>query len=405
MNIRHHFLAWVLAGAAVLIILASVILWRRGSNADRWNTFLTGDPRAGAEIFQRKGCGDCHSVLGSGGTLAPDLGLQGAAGSSMNELVTQMWNHAPRMWEQIRSAKIDYPRFTSEDMANLFAYLYVTCYDDESGNPSRGRQLFNQKGCIRCHSVGDTGGTVGPNLKEIGPVDTPIFWSQAMWNHAPAMETRMRELNIPWPKFEGDEMNDLLVFVRQERAGPEREAELLPADPRRGWALFQQKGCISCHAIHGEGGTDGPDLTLGHPVPSTLTRLAARMWNHSPEMWVAMKAKGIKRPAFAGQEMADLIAFLYSARYFELGGSPAIGRQLFTERKCGTCHGADAQGGEVGPRLRKSDRFFTPVNFALALWSHGPRMYSKAEGLGLGWPTLNEGDLSHLLAFLNSPVH
>jgi len=30
-------------------------------------------------------------------------------------------------------------------------------------------------------------------------------------------------------------------------------------------------------------------------------------------------------------------------------------------------------------------------------------MYAKAEALGLGWPTLNEGDLSHLLAFLNSP--
>jgi hypothetical protein len=55
--------------------------------------------------------------------------------------------------------------------------------------------------------------------------------------------------------------------------------------------------------------------------------------------------------------------------------------------------------------LKRAGRFFTPVNFAQALWSHGPRMYSKAEDLGLGWPTLNEGDLSHLLAFLNSPAH
>ena len=67
----------------------------------------------------------------------------------MNELVTQMWNHAPRMWERIRTSKISYPRFTPEEMANLFAYLYVTCYDDESGNPTRGRQLFSQKNCVR----------------------------------------------------------------------------------------------------------------------------------------------------------------------------------------------------------------------------------------------------------------
>jgi hypothetical protein len=45
----------------------------------------------------------------------------------------------------------------------------------------------------------------------------------------------------------------------------------------------------------------------------------------------------------------------------------------------------------------------TPVSFALALWSHGPTMYTKAQQMGLGWPTLKEGDLSHLLAFLNSP--
>jgi cytochrome c2 len=404
MAIRRHFVAWFLVGTAALVILASILVWRRGSSANRWNTFLTGDPLAGEETFEQKGCRNCHSVLGAGGKLASDLGVRGAAGSSMNELVTQMWNHAPRMWEQIRTSKISYPHFTPEDMANLFAYLYVTCYDDESGDPARGRQMFNQKGCILCHSIDDTGGTVGPSLRDIGPVVTPIFWAQTMWNHAPAMEIHMRELKIPWPRFEGEEMTDLLAFVRQERAGLERESKLLPANPSRGWDLFQQKSCISCHAIRGEGGTVGPDLSSVHPLPRTLTEMAARMWNHSPEMTATMKAKGIERPLFAGQEMADLIAFLYSVRYFELGGSPIIGQQLFTQRKCSRCHGTDARGGEFGPNLKKGDRVFTPVNFALALWSHGPRMYSKAEDLGLGWPTLNEGDLSHLLAFLNSPI-
>ncbi len=403
MKVRYRIVAWVVAGAAALVIVAGIFVWRSERSSDRWNTFLTGDPHAGVDTFKQKGCGDCHSVLGAGGTLAPDLGLRGAAGSSMNELVTQMWNHAPRMWEKIRASKVNYPRFSPEEMANLFAYLYVTCYDDESGDRIHGEFLFTQKGCIRCHSIGDTGGSVGPNLREIGPVNTPIFWSQAMWNHAPAMEIHMRELNMPWPQFEGEEMNDLLAFVRYVRAGPERESSVLPANPRRGWVLFREKGCISCHAIRGEGGTVGPDLSSDRPLPRTLTEMAGRMWNHSPEMWAAMKEKGIARPTFDGQEMADLIAFLYSVRYFELGGSPIIGQELFDDRKCGQCHGNDASGGKNGPRLRKPGKVFTPVSFALALWSHGPRMYAKAEALGLGWPTLNEGDLSHLLAFLNSP--
>ena len=103
MTVRHHFVVWVAAGTAALLILAGILMWRRRSSADQWNTFLTGDPLAGAETFKRKGCANCHSVLGAGGTLAPDLGLRGAAGASMNDLVTQMWNHAPRMWEQIKN--------------------------------------------------------------------------------------------------------------------------------------------------------------------------------------------------------------------------------------------------------------------------------------------------------------
>ena len=405
MSSRRQKITLIVATTVALLLLVGTLVWQRRGAPERWNTFLVGDPRIGAQTFQQKGCSGCHSVLGSGAKLAPDLGLRGAAGSNMDELVTQMWNHAPRMWEQLRVSHRSFPQFTAEEMANLFAYLYVTCYDDESGDRARGELLFTQKGCIRCHSIGELkGGSVGPNLRDLGPVVTPIFWTQTMWNHAPAMETHMRDLNIAWPQFEGEQMNDLLSFVRYVRGGTEQESDLLPADPSRGWVLFRDKGCLSCHAIRGKGGTVGPDLGSDRPLPRTMTQMAGRMWNHSPQMWAAMKAKGIERPTFEGKEMADLIAFLYSVRYFELGGSPIVGQELFKERKCSQCHGSDAGGGEVGPNLRKAGKFFTPVSFALALWSHGPRMYAKADALGLGWPTLNEGDLTHLLAFLNSPV-
>jgi mono/diheme cytochrome c family protein len=403
MSVPRQILTWIISATAALLLLIGILIWRERSVTEQWNTFLVGDPRVGAQTFQKKGCGQCHAILGVGPKIGPDLGLQGAAGSNMNDLAMQMWNHAPRMWEQIKRSSVPYPQFTAEDMANLFAYLYVTCYDDESGNVSRGEALFTQKGCIRCHSIGGVGGHIGPDLRDIGPVATPIFWAQTMWNHAPAMENHMRTLNMPWPQFQGEEMNDLLAYVRQARGGSEMESELLPANPSRGWDLFRKKGCIDCHAIRGSGGKVGPDLGSGPPLPRNLTAMAGRMWDHSPQMWAAMKAKGIERPTFAGQEMADIIAFLYSARYSELGGSPVIGKELFSERKCSQCHGPDARGGKIGPNLRTGDRLLTPVSLALALWSHGPTMYAKAQQLGLGWPSLKEGDLSHLLAFLNSP--
>jgi len=52
-----------------------------------------------------------------------------------------------------------------------------------------------------------------------------------------------------------------------------------------------------------------------------------------------------------------------------------------------------------GTQIEEEGRYFTPVSLALALWSYESRM---AQELGLG-PTLNEGDLGHPLALLNTP--
>lgn len=391
------------AAVAAALLAALIFLGRYCSREERWSTFLVGDPHAGSHTFREKGCNHCHTVNGVGGGRAPDLGFQRPARSTLDQLVTELWNHAPRMWLQMEAEKIAYPTFSAKEMADLFAYLYTARYMDEPGDAGRGRLLFSQKGCIQCHAVGRQGGKVGPDLKRIGAVDTPLFWAQAMWNHAPVMQAQMEERNITWPEFYDDEMNDLLAYIRQERAGPRREYELLPANPERGLDLFRRKACLECHAVGGKGGTTGPDLGAGKPLPPTLTQVAAEMWNHSPEMWTTMDAKGIDRPTFAGQEMADLISFLYSVRYFELAGSPLVGQELFAERRCAQCHGTDARGGDHGPNLRARGRFLTRVTLARALWAHGPRMYRQSQELGLGWPTLEEGDLGHLLAFLNSP--
>jgi mono/diheme cytochrome c family protein len=100
--------------------------------------------------------------------------------------------------------------------------------------------------------------------------------------------------------------------------------------------------------------------------------------------------------------MADLIAFLYSFRYFEPGGSPRVGEVLFDGRGCGHCHGEDAQGTALGPRLRGRGQRFTSVTLAAAFWRHDPEMYERTQELGIAWPALGARDVGDLITFLNT---
>ena len=214
----------------------------------------------------------------------------------------------------------------------------------------------------------------------------------------------MNQLGLPWPKFAGKEMNDLLAYIRENWGGPRREFEVLPADPDRGWKLFQSKSCIACHAVKGEGGRLGPDLGPNRPLPASIVEFAGLMWNHSPDMWRTMKAQGIQRPSFEGQQMADLIAFLYSIRDSEPGGSVQLGKSLFESRGCSRCHGPRAEGTQQAPALRGRGETFNMMALAEALWRHGPKMYQKTQELGLPWPALAESEVGDLVVFLNTPL-
>ena len=100
--------------------------------------------------------------------------------------------------------------------------------------------------------------------------------------------------------------------------------------------------------------------------------------------------------------MADLLAFLYSFRYAEPGGSANVGQVLFTGRGCDRCHGRLATGTRAGAGASRSGKNFTSVSMAAALWRHGPAMYRRAQDLGVPWPMLAEKDVGDLITFLNT---
>lgn len=389
---------WGATALAAFLFLAATLAWRHHFAAERWTSHLSGTPAEGRHVFESKGCTHCHPVNGVGGRGAPDLG-HGPRENSLPWLVTAMWNHAPRMWARISSEKVIYPSVSAQEMADLFTYLYLARFVDVPGNPRQGRLVFEAKGCSDCHERGRVPQAPDLRLRKVGA--DPLAWPQAMWNHAQAMQMSAQQVGRPWPQFSGSEMNDLVAYVI-EWTGSATHWPALPADPGRGWEVFQNKSCNVCHSLDGANDRMGPDLGPSHRLPPTYHQFAAAMWNHSPEMFKATQSAGIPRPQFNGREMADTIAFLYSLHYSDPPGSPLVGRSLFEWRGCARCHGREAQGTELAPALRGRGRSFTSVVLGATLWQHGTKMHLLTQRLGFPWPTLLETDVGAVLAFLNS---
>jgi mono/diheme cytochrome c family protein len=367
---------------------------------------LPENPLQGRELLVSKGCLNCHPILGEGGTIGPDLGKR-HFNMSLSRVASVMWNHAPFMLEEVERRGLTWPTFSEEEMANLIAFLYYMDYYlgslQETGDTQRGRQLFVDKGCKTCHTLGgEGGGNIGPSLDRVRRYMSPIFMAQALWNHGPEMADRMQQLGLAIPTFEGNEMVDLIVYIRTAGQGEvQKRMYLPPGNPRQGGKLFVSKGCTTCHALGGVGGGIGPDL-VQEQFRQSLTRIAGIMWNHGPKMWHRMAEMGLKPPKLTVTEMADLVAYLYFLGYIDEPGNPVTGQRLFAAKQCVTCHAIKGEGGSMGPDLGESSAVLSALGAATAMWNHAPRMQQFMQEQDIPWPRLSGTEMIDLIAYLRS---
>ncbi|MFI5182502.1 MAG: c-type cytochrome [Thermoanaerobaculia bacterium] len=189
-----------------------------------------GDPGRGKRLFREKGCSRCHSVLGGGAEIGPDLGKAELRGS-VTQLAGRMWNHWPAMVEAMSALGMSPPIFKGEDVADVFAYLFVSRYDGRPGDLSRGRTVYRQKGCVVCH--GENGeGASGPALRGLSGESKEQI-AQRMWNHAPQMRERMGTQQIPWPRLDPEELSALLAVVADGWKSPVPERSSESTEPKR----------------------------------------------------------------------------------------------------------------------------------------------------------------------------
>ena len=397
---RTQILLWILAACAAIALLVVTVNGGHPSSGPQYAIYLTGSPEKGAALFYgKKHCSVCHAVNGSGGRVAPDLGASRPAAPAMGWLVSVIWNHMPGMWRQMHGEKL---QLNQDEMAHLLAFLYQAGSTDKPGDPAAGQKVFEAKGCVRCHAVRSNGAASAPDLSRVAAAGDRLAWMHAMWNHAQSMiEPVTKELGA-WPQFTGAEMNDLVAYVNGGPSTAIQEDGGLRGSADHGWEVFQAK-CIQCHSVRGKGGNIGPELGPAHELPRTSAQFAAVLWNHAPAMLRHAREARLAAPTLQGEEITDVLRFLASLRYFEPTGSPFLGARVFAERGCAGCHGPSAEGTRNAPKLRAGPDAFTMVSFATALWSHGPAMNTRAEKLGIPWPSLEPGDVGELISFLNDP--
>jgi len=358
------------------------------------------DPLAGARVFGAKGCVKCHSINGVGGKVGPDL-AQRIKPRSFYDVATAMWNHLPRMADRMKQLGITRPQLTAQEAGDLVGFLYTLNYFDSPGNRDAGRQLFSEKKCIVCHQVGGTGGVVGPNLDSLKQFASPIYVTSAMWNHGPAMAEAMKAKGLERPAFTAQELRDLVAFLAPATGGaPEGPLYVLPGRPALGRDLFVEKKCIQCHSVGGVGGKVGPDL-VGLGVRRSPVEFAATIWNKAPAMMAAMATRGITVPQLRPEDMADLVAYLYSVRYFAAGGSVPKGWVVASNKGCLQCHGVSGERGKPASDLTRAKGLDSSAAVLAALWNHTV-VTAKVAGQKLEWPMLKADEMADLVTLLES---
>ncbi len=349
---------------------------------------FSADSKRGAAIFTSQMCTNCHSVAGHGGTSAPDLGRRLDRDYTPAGIASLMWNHAPAMWSTMAKQGVPVPRLTDADAADLFAYFYAAHFFEKPGEAERGKTLFQSKHCADCHALTAGAASVGPPVSEWRALTDPTVLIAQMFDHAAQMNTAMRARNLAWPQLTAQDMTDLLVYLQNLPAMRGRTLEFeIPAAPG-GQELFRSKGCASCHADQ-----SAFEKLIGD---STLTQVAAAMWNHAPLM---VKSPESAPAQVTPDEMRQILSAVWASQFFSPTGDAARGKHVFESKKCESCHNNPASGA---PQLERGPGKYSAVTMVSALWEHGPAMLEKMKQQKIAWPQLSPADMTNLVAYLNS---
>jgi len=330
----------------------------------------------GRRLIVQSGCVSCHEIPGFEGVT-----FRGPSLASLKYKVRPEWLRAwlkdPRAY--LSQSKMGNFRLSANEITALEAFLLSqraeppvdnSVVDWPKASTDKGRALFGELRCVTCHAVNGRGGTIGPELSLIGDkVRRPWLFGYLKDPHYFQPDTPMLQYRLT-----DDQLRDLTAFLLDQYRSSD-EPESPPAayqDPRAvaaGRAVFERRGCPSCHRLPGlrTGSRIGPTLAgIADRDPDELTYVAGGV-RRTADNYIALKLlkpDGLGQPSqmptfsFTPAQAAKIALALASLRKQDLPASYVLGQPppppyapagafgaLVDRYRCLSCHSVGGYGG------------------------------------------------------------
>ncbi len=345
----------------------------------------------GKRLFLKLGCHGCHLADGyaNEGKVAPQL-LKISSKADPSWLYR--WIKKPK--DYLPKTRMPGFGFNDKDAMGATAYLLAASDKDynlrlkfESGDPDKGKELFESVGCLGCHELNGKGETHGPDLSRIGNkvnVDWLVTWISSP--HSYNSKSKMPDLRLG-DQQSSDIASYLIQFGKKEVI-PGLEAKL--QDPeliKHGELVVRRRGCFACHDIKGmeKEGRIAPELSSFGRKMTVELEFGDSHIPHTWESWVKTKLK--KPNSFTTERVLDKMPNFHLApgeidalvvllkgfngskipknyRRILSGKEQTIetGRRLVTKYNCKACHNVEGKGGRIQKHLKAKAQYPPPLD-------------------------------------------
>ncbi len=215
---------------ALLLAIPSILV---GARTHETNPMTSPEDFREGQRLYRIHCGNCHGMQGTtgrGARLARKSYHHGNTDAELFDIVEGgisgtgmpgLWLEEENIWRILLVVR------------TLAETASAGC-DPGNGEAAAGKQVFAQKGaCLACHTVGNTGGRLGPDMSFAGELYTNQQLRQALLDPARDIATRYRTVRVvtaDGERVEGAWMNEtsyrIHLMDRSENIRSFRKADL-----------------------------------------------------------------------------------------------------------------------------------------------------------------------------------